>query len=155
MKSKIKIHPLPREKFGEYDAKRNVLAARVEWYMRHRNYLAVAKYSLLRLNKYCSIENENPYEINNTAYYAFMYSTDKKIIDGFIDWMKKVVAKTPSDGGNIDTYASLLYKAGRVSEAIEWEERAIKLDPNNDVIKDDFQKMKQGEPLADAVWGYK
>jgi thiol-disulfide isomerase/thioredoxin len=149
-----KLKKLIGVKFDKYFIKRVMILAKIEWYMRHRNFVAASKYSLHRLNRYSS-EVENPNLINNMAFYTLMYSTDKKIIDGFIEWMEKVVASRPFIAVFIDTYASLLYKAGRVNEALKWEEKAIKIAPDDEVIIDDLKKMREGKPLEGAVWGYK
>jgi thioredoxin-related protein len=155
-----KLKKLIRRKFNAYYTERNLLAAREEWYKRHRNYAAAAKYSLIQLNKYYPIQNETFNKINNSAFDAFMYSTDKKVIDGFIRLMNKLVHNIPPNAANeiaaefLDTYANLLYKAGKLAEAKEWQEKAVKLSPDSDLILEAFEKMKKGERTYDAVWGY-
>lgn len=150
-----KLEKQIREKFNTSCAKRSVLKARVEWYDRHRNYSAYAKYALAILDKYNSMEYVGgPYQVNNFAWKGFMYSTDTHIINGYIKWMDKVIAKTPEFVPHLDTYANLLYKAGRKEEAIQWETKAMNLveEKYKKVYKDVIEQMKKGEPTYDAVW---
>ncbi|NII25843.1 DUF255 domain-containing protein [Pseudoflavitalea sp. X16] len=154
----IKLKKMIREKYTIAYAKRNVLAAKAEWYNRHMNYPNFTKYALLHLNKYCSIETENPFRINNTAFTAFMFSTDKKVINGYIKWMKKIVINKPDQTALLDTYANLLHKAGKKQEAIQWEEKAMnaaKSESKKEEYRKVIEKMKKGEPTYGAVWGYK
>ena len=51
------------------------------------------------------------------------------------------------DPPGVDTYANLLYKVGRTSEALEWEERAAQLaNGESTVINDHLSKMRAGQP---------
>jgi hypothetical protein len=67
--------------------------------------------------------------------------------------MRKIVDADAADtalsgllrANNLDTYASLLYKAGRKKEAINWEEKAIKQEEqdawkNKREIRPEFRK---------------
>ncbi len=49
-------------------------------------------------------------------------------------------------GNWMDTYANILYKLGRTTEAIMWEEIALKLDTTNADIKVNLEKMKRNKP---------
>lgn len=157
-----KLEALIREKYDAPIAKRNVVIAKVEWYHRHNNFVLYVKYNLDYFNKYFSLEYGNPNEVNNVAYDAFMYTTDKKVIDGYIVWMKKVMDHRRTDVGcnGIDTYACLLYKAGRIEEAIQWEQKAV--DAATGIwasfkgdLEETFEKMKKHEPLDAVLWGYR
>lgn len=57
---------------------------------------------------------------------------------------------TPDDPNAIDTYAELLYKAGRTAEAIEWEEKALAEahgGQNAGLYSAALALMKDGKPL--------
>jgi thioredoxin-related protein len=109
-------------------AKRNIRIAKVEWYTRHRNYAASAKWALIHLNKDFLLEHDNPYIINNFAWDAFDYSNDKKVIKGYIKWMNRIVTTRVKDNASVlDTYANLLYKIGQKTQAIAFEEKAMNL----------------------------
>ena len=45
----------------------------------------------------------------------------------------------------LDTYANLLYKAGRVNEAISTQKRAVNLSNGNELLKQTLEKMERGE----------
>jgi hypothetical protein len=69
--------------------------------------------------------------------------------------MQKVVEAHPNIYSRIDTYANLLYKAGRIKEAIQWETKAMKMAPADTGIKNALEKMKAGKPTyleEGAVW---
>jgi tetratricopeptide (TPR) repeat protein len=50
-----------------------------------------------------------------------------------------------NDFAAYDTYANLLYKIGRKNEAIDWEEKAVKLSNNDKTILDTLEKMKNNQ----------
>lgn len=90
----------------------------------------------------------NGYALNENAMEIFTYSINKDELIEAAGWMKKYFDKNPkefeSDGSAIDTYAILLYKAGKVDEAIILEERAHKIAPNEKDFIINLAKMKQG-----------
>jgi hypothetical protein len=45
----------------------------------------------------------------------------------------------------MDTYANILYKLGRINEALIWEKKAVNGNPYDDQIKNNYQKMQNGE----------
>jgi tetratricopeptide (TPR) repeat protein len=79
---------------------------------------------------------------------VFRYSTSKKELQKAAAWMEKYYQKNPkelqTDADGLDTYAILLYKSGKVKEAIEWEEKAVKIDSKNNELVDNLAKMKKG-----------
>jgi len=87
--------------------------------------------------------------------YLFLHCDDSKILFQALKCMKDVINRGPDkhDFNNFDTYANLLYKAGRKEEALIWEKRAIDTlvsrDPNSEYIsefKADLEKMKTDKP---------
>jgi predicted Zn-dependent protease len=84
---------------------------------------------------------------NNVAFdLIFKYSQDTDILKKAVGWMSIIISKYPGDDSFIDTYANLLYKIGRKSEAIEWEEKAVMLAPKNNSLKATLAKMKANAP---------
>jgi hypothetical protein len=74
--------------------------------------------------------------------------------------MKIVVKNKPVDCNYLDTYANLLYKAGKVEEAVAWECKAADTAEGiyiglKETYKKTAQQMKRGEPTWGAIWGYK
>ncbi|OQP54337.1 hypothetical protein A4H97_22915 [Niastella yeongjuensis] len=156
-----KLENMLTKKFNTDCARRNVLAAKVEWYERHENKAASARYFLFMINKYppdltVDLKSTVLSAINNRAYDAFLFSTDKKILEGYLPWMKKVLVIFAEyiDAGLIDTYACLLYKTGRSEDAIKWMEKAVALVPVH-TVKNSFdvklEEMKRGKRLSEAV----
>ena len=145
------------EKFNGDVTRRNLLSAKVEWYKRHQNYPAAVKYALERLNNFTP-DLRSPVEvlnINNDAFTAFIHSTDQKLLLGYIKWMEKLVKAYPERYTAIDTYANLLYKAGKKKEAIRWQEKAVKMAPGDAVISKALEDMRAGKPThveEGVVW---
>jgi len=151
-----KLHKIIREQFNITIAKRNVLAARIEWYMRHFYYYAYCKYTLIQLNKYRPDVTKRPVaNINTGAWNAFMHVTDKKILNGYVKWMTKTIQSRPERDYLMDTYANLLYKVGRKEDAIIWETKAVQMrGSKEELFKSLLETMKKGEPTYPgvAVW---
>jgi len=76
--------------------------------------------------------------------------TDPAVLEAAIKAEKySMETLTKDDATEIDTYANLLYKAGRNREAIEWEEKAVRLSVGRDrEITDHLAAMKAGQ----ATW---
>jgi hypothetical protein len=84
--------------------------------------------------------------INNVSWEIFENSSDLKVLDFAVKVMKFDIENF--DQHNVeayDTYANLLYKAGRRKEAIESQERAVKMSNNDQAYIDTLEKMKKGE----------
>ncbi|WP_256005324.1 thioredoxin family protein [Pedobacter deserti] len=96
--------------------------------------------------------------MNQQAWFIFERSMDKKHLESAMRWAKKGVEISPpsidlnvdQNTRIIDTYANLLYKLGRIKEAIEWEEKAIKIAPDSNGLLKTVQKtladMRAGLP---------
>lgn len=161
-----------RKKFDAGTGCRNLLMARIEWYKQHRNY---PKYAIYYTEKLETYGEGLPSAVNNYAFDVFKYVIDKRLINNIIPWVEKFMiqpslnyittldSNSKSDvfdryGNMFDTYANLLYKAGRIAESIQWEEKAISL-TRNEVQKKKFikiiDKMKRQEPTyleEGAIW---
>lgn len=139
-----------QQKYGRSIAKRNVLAARIEWYKRLSNKNGVHKYFLEQLNNYPVNLDYKLFDLNNAAWDVFLHSTDKAMIDGYLEWMEKLAKHFPRQPIVIDTYANLLYKSGQLKEAIEWEQKAMALAAGNDRQVENYReiikKMQDGRP---------
>lgn len=84
---------------------------------------------------------------NNMSWYVFERVNDPEVLALAIKVMKYDLEHfTMHDGFCIDTYANLLYKAGRKKEAIEWEEKALRMLPDEQSLKEALAKMKAGQP---------
>lgn len=146
-----KLNLIIKEKYNSQVAERNVLAAKREWYERHSNNEAAARVYLVMLKKYPPREEVLLQLLNYKAWDALITITDSNIVNGYISWMKKLVERYPTVYFFLDTYANLLYKAGKRREAIIWQEKAANLslangDPNAIEYRLQVEHMKNRQP---------
>ncbi|HEX9512828.1 MAG TPA: thioredoxin fold domain-containing protein [Puia sp.] len=104
------------------------------------------------IKKYPSFLRADP--LNTWAWLVFEHSSKKSELSTAISWSKRAVEAEPNDLAYLDTYANLLYKVGRIQEAITWEEKAEKLEEDkaaiskrapNEVYRVTLEKMRKGE----------
>lgn len=95
------------------------------------------------------------FALNNRAWHLFESTDDREQLAAAAEWMERVLAQQEQegapDGASIDTYANLLYKLGRVEEAIAWEEKAIAVAMVREAplavqLREYLDKMKRGVP---------
>ncbi|MEP7374552.1 MAG: DUF255 domain-containing protein [Chitinophagaceae bacterium] len=138
------------KKYNRYYAKRNILSAKVMWYQNNQDWGSFAKYALLEAEKYGLDTSSLLSEIyfNNEVAWngVFLHSNRKRDIRIAIKWMQNIVSRHPEYPEFLDTYASLLFKAGKNKTAIAIEEKAVMIDPNNKDIYEKLLKMRKGEP---------
>lgn len=108
-----------------------------------KNWKNFANSYLVYFSKYGSFYND-VYSGNNLAWAVFQFVENKSTIEEAIKYMKQAIQTEPT-AIYIDTYSNLLYKSGRVTEAITLEEQACKLEPQNQVFRDVLKKMKNRE----------
>jgi thioredoxin-related protein len=118
-----------RHKYDLPTASRVVLSAQLRWYNEKKDWTNIVKYSILEKERYgIDTSGMGRLYLNNFVYEViFKHSNDRAALNKGIKWMEQInhIAVTP---GHLDTYASLLYKAGRFNEAIAWETKATKMD---------------------------
>ncbi|MEP7376782.1 MAG: thioredoxin fold domain-containing protein [Chitinophagaceae bacterium] len=136
---------LLRKEYSKEIAERMVLLSRVDWYRRHWNNDGVFNVWVEQVAKYPEDLRLSYFDINNQAWQAFMNVTDKKVLNSYISLMKVLVGSFSKNAIIIDTYANLLYKIGKRTEAITWQEKASIHSPNKDYIVT-IEQMKQGKP---------
>lgn len=91
--------------------------------------------------------DHSAYHINNISWPIFEHITDTAILDVAIKTMKYSIENFDQTNYQAyDTYANLLYKRGRVKEAIEWEEKAAKALPDEKWPIETLEKMRKGIP---------
>ncbi len=90
------------------------------------------------------------YNINNISWPLFENVTDKKVLEYSCDVMKYAMGRWyQTDAAACDTYANLLYKAGKKSEAIEWQEKAVQMSKGSPYEKENIEhleKMRNNQP---------
>jgi tetratricopeptide (TPR) repeat protein len=90
----------------------------------------------------------NSGDYNTWAWELFRKTNDKITLKKAAIWAKKGVdsEKDPLRLASVmDTYANILHKIGRTSEALVWLEKAIAANPGDMEIKENYEKMKRGE----------
>jgi len=154
------IYQVVKTKFGIAYADRTILKAKLAFYKYRAKKYNTDWETYLNL----AIKHEKKYgmdtisfwgrrNLNDLAYNdVFFHSSNIEQLNSAIGWMKAVVNNkegkeyTSSDYGYIDTYANLLYKAGRNDEALQYELKAIEGSPKDKEIKEAYEKMLAGEP---------
>ncbi|NLU94874.1 thioredoxin family protein [Chitinophaga sp. Ak27] len=154
---------LQKQMAGKFDANRvkNVLLdAQIRWYTVHKDINKVIKYTIQKIDM-TGIDTTNDIKlagINNFIYnYIFTHSDDPSILQKAIGWMEIIVNSSPKNYNWLDTYANLLYKTGKVNEAIHVEKKALEaiegVDKHISTYQRDLNqmnltlaKMKEGQP---------
>lgn len=88
--------------------------------------------------------------LNSGAWDFYTYDRNNKYILHSLDWAKRSI-EIFENPYNLDTYARLLCKAGKINDAIQTEERAIALSKKNGLERKEWhvilEKMKASQPL--------
>lgn len=150
-----KLYQIIANKYTIDYAKRNVLDAKIIWHERQQN-LIYATYFIQRWEMYGldTTNEKTDGRLNEVAWDIFTKVMDKVQINAAINWMQGVVRRSASihpswTAATTDTYACLLYKAGRKDEAIQWEEQAVNIADSTEVkeYQDKVDQMKKGEQI--------
>jgi hypothetical protein len=119
-----------------------LLNSKMDYYLNKKdwsNYVQVT--SALVDNYRKSISNTT---LNDWAWTIFENVSDTNLLKSALMWSKYSMEGTVV-ADMYDTYANILHKLGRQNEAIEWEKKALKLQPKALVFKQTLEKMKKGE----------
>ncbi len=164
------IYNTVKVKYNSDYAERAVLNGKIKWYEYFRMNKECTETRIVKLKKFgADYTNwENVAEVNDIAWKIFLKSNDLKELT----WAVKLMSKVLKGTGNIefhpkvqwDTYANLLYKVGKVKEAIKWEQKVLNdlLELNNSYFdpyianyNSTLSKMKAGEPTyleQGSIW---
>jgi hypothetical protein len=128
-------------KYGDLGLEK-VYGAQMVWYLHEKDWVSFGKYYALY---YKTAITRSEYHINNITWSVFETVNDPEVLSVAVKAAKySMETFAPNAPNDIDTYANLLYKAGRKEEAIEWEEKAAKLAPDNKDIASNLEKMRTG-----------
>lgn len=79
---------------------------------------------------------------SNADKFAVMLISDSdpayRYPDAALKFADYALKKEPENSGYINTYARLLYSRGDLENAVIWQKKALKLDPNNKTYKDNL-----------------
>jgi hypothetical protein len=137
-----------RRKFDRLRSERAMIEAKLQWYEFKKDTAMLIKYNVLKIDKYgLDTASFGKMAINNIVYnLIFNYNTDHSILEKAAGWMAAIVKVEPANASFWDTYANVLYKAGRKTEALDAEAHAQKLNPDDRGIAATYEKMKAGLP---------
>jgi hypothetical protein len=138
-------------KYGVRYARYNVLRAKATWYEARQHWQACTKTGSALLEN--SGSESSPVGLNEIAWVIFQHSEDKAQLEEAVKWSWEESQRHPQDGNRLDTYAHLLYKLGRKTEALESQQRAITITQQTNTpflkeMEEDLQKMKR----RDLIW---
>ncbi|SHN41850.1 glycoside hydrolase family 2 protein [Chitinophaga sp. CF418] len=130
-------------KYGILGAEK-VYGAEMVYYLNKREWEKFGKYYALY---YKTAITRSEYHINNLSWPIFEHIRDSSILDVAIRASKYSIENfATNDPAEIDTYANLLYKAGKKEEAINWEQKAVNLSNSEEVFVETLEKMKNNVP---------
>ena len=136
------IEALIGRKYGEIGLEK-VYGSQMVYYLDHNDWANFGKYYGLYFK---TAYSRSEYHINNMSWSVFEKISDKKILETAISAMKYSIEHFDQTNYQaFDTYANLLYKYGKKTEALEWEEKALKAQPNDREMQAALSKMKKGE----------
>ncbi|SDK82287.1 Thioredoxin-related protein [Pedobacter sp. ok626] len=133
-------------KYPTVDMKKSTDLLRVQFYQGTKKWDKFQPAVLDYMKKYGSEVTAEM--LNSFAWAVFENCKDPDCVASALAWSKRSVEETQEkDPAILDTYANLLYKLGKKSEAIAMQQKAVNLVPTDK--KGDYQatldKMKKGE----------
>lgn len=134
-------------KYGALGAEK-VYGAEMIFYLDKQDWARFAKYYALYFS---TATSRSEYSISDLSYALFRHVIDERVLETAIKVCGSSIARGQNDPLEIDTYANLLYKAGKGREAIDWEKKAELLSQGRfKDIGDHLEKMKAGQPTWPA-----
>jgi thioredoxin-related protein len=130
------------KKYGSSYADRTVTLAKIEWYRVKKNWKEYTKNIIIYVEKYGA--NMSDLLLNNNAWFVFQHRSDKVELSKALTWSSRAIKINPSANW-MDTKANILYKLGRIREAIALEKKVIELEPENKEFQEVLLKMTNGE----------
>ncbi|MBC9915096.1 thioredoxin domain-containing protein [Chitinophaga varians] len=130
------------------NAKASIIFRKIDYYIEKKDWKRVTQ-GFIERTELLGISRD----INAVVwYYFFERSNDHYALNKAISYMEKDLEKNPSNYVHIDTYANVLYKAGHVEKALQFEEKALNMaeakndQKNSNTYKECLEKMKKGIP---------
>lgn len=165
------VYYIIKKKYPKVDAKKIILDAQIDFYGRIKSFRKFAKYRDMQIKLYppkagAGLQSDS-WGLNVHAWLLFENSNDKEVLKKALAWSELSIKLDEKgcflqgEAPNIqlyDTKANLLYKLGRIEEAIAWEKKAIKQGIVNaqkrgekkgdffDEFNATVTKMERGEP---------
>jgi hypothetical protein len=152
-----RLDSICKRKYRPVYVEEAIIDGKIKWYAAKSDWNELIKYNVEKIQRYgLDTAGANKYFLNDMFFNViFLHCSDKRILIKSIEWMKQILVSTPDWAAHIDTYANLLYKIGRVHEALELEQRAVLLDEafakkwkvrSNQGLNQTLEEMKEGKP---------
>jgi hypothetical protein len=124
---------------GFYSASKNW-----KYYVKYVN-LKIKKYPPQKKGKLFGGQFGDAWLLNSYAWTLFLNSSDKRILKKGLTWIN-LSCQLEESTYNLDTKANLLYRIGKVKEAVSLAEKAVMISKNDKSIVETLEKMKAGLP---------
>lgn len=123
----IAYHKAISTKYGSETANRIIRNRKIIWYNEKQNWPEAIKCYIEKVETEGMDKSPMSMERLNSNVYEliFRHSENKQELAKAAGWLEEMLQENPQKYQWIDTYASLLYKMGKVNEAITWEEKAL------------------------------
>lgn len=153
-----RVSNILRKRFSDEYSQRNVLNAKIRWYQYRNDWQNLAKNYIKKIDKFGPDTSDiGIMFFNNMIWEVFFeHIDDTAQLNKSIGWVQYLASLKPTEPIILDTYANLLYKVGRVNEAIHIEKRALMLEEAkaikdiravpNKIYQETLEKMNRGEP---------
>nr|WP_294871248.1 DUF255 domain-containing protein [uncultured Pedobacter sp.] len=121
------------------------------WFAREKKWENWGRLKVDFVNKYVSKDDYNA--LNEHAWGMFINCSDKMSLESALAWSKSTLTDAPGNSTWLDTYANLLYKLGRREQALIWQQKALKNNPEDPEYKGHYQQMLKNEKTWPVVVG--
>jgi thioredoxin-related protein len=144
-----KIYSEISGQYGAALAHQIVISVKPVYYKKNKNWDLYIKNLLPFLKEYEA--NLDPIDLNNGAWDIFQYSTNRDDLNYGLSLSERSMNSQKNNPTFIDTYANLLYKLGRKTEAIAKETGALNLTEPSERpgYQETLDKMKSGAKTWD------
>jgi len=140
----VSIHSRIKNEYGDLNAE-FYYGVRMGHAMEYENWTEFGKFYSLYFK---TAFDHSTFHINNVSYLVFKHISDPKVLNFAAKTMSYSIDHyDQTNYSAYDTYAGILYKLGRVKEAITWQEKAVKGAPQEKEIAENLSKMKRGEKI--------
>ncbi|MEP7372285.1 MAG: thioredoxin family protein [Chitinophagaceae bacterium] len=139
-----KLYDLIKRKFNEPYATMSVHLAKIAWFSDKQDWSNYVK-EIVAFMTQVDTSLQNSWHLNQYAWEVFQYSENRDELLKALSWSERAIMHAPTANW-MDTYANILYKLGKKTIAIKWEETASALEPANKEFQSNLQKMNKEEP---------
>lgn len=138
-------------KYNASLAEEAILCVKRRWYRLSRpDWEELARAHVEYYTSFLDIKNGGKllfFSVNNVLWNdVFLHVQDKRTLLKAAEVQYLIVERRPEDATYMDTYANLLYKAGELEKAVEWQGIAVSKNTKDTGNASNLEKMKRGLP---------